>query len=67
MRMAKGGDEYVKYVAEQFIAYMETSKEERKQLKTSAKAKREPWLTRWFGYGPMSLLLWWRGLTGRHR
>ncbi len=64
--MAKG-DEYVKFVTERFVNYMETPREERKQIRTSAKARREPWLTRWFGYGPMSIMLWWRGRAERHR
>lgn len=66
VHMAKG-DEYVKYVAEQFVTYMETPREERRQIRTSAKARREHWLTRWFGYGPMSIMLWWRGRIERHR
>jgi hypothetical protein len=65
--MAKGGDEYVKYMTEQFVAYWETPKEERKLNKAQAKASREPWLTRWFGYAPMSVILWWRGRMGRQR
>ncbi len=65
--MAKGGDEYIKYVTEQVISYWETPKEERKQNRAIAKANREPWLTRWFGYAPMSFMLWWRGKTDRQR
>lgn len=61
--MAKS-DEYVKFVTQQFITYMETPREERKQTR---KARREPWLTRWFGWGPMSIMLWWRGRIQRHR
>ncbi|MBD2870212.1 YqzE family protein [Paenibacillus arenilitoris] len=61
------GDEYVKFVTEQFVQYIETPKAERKQTRTSARAQREPWLTRWFGWGPMSLMLWWRGITHRQR
>ncbi|WP_138751980.1 YqzE family protein [Paenibacillus sinopodophylli] len=64
--MAKG-DEYVKYITEQFVNYIETPREERKQTRMSAKARREPWLTRWFGLGPMSILIWWRGRTGGQR
>ncbi|MOA07643.1 hypothetical protein D3C78_1273500 [compost metagenome] len=59
--MAIKGDEYVKYMTEQLMAYMDTPRTERKQARTSAKARREPWLTRWFGWGPVSLMLWWRG------
>lgn len=63
----KGGSELVKYMTEQLVAYMETPAETRKQSRTSAKAAREPWLTRWFGWGPLSLMLWWRGKTDRQR
>lgn len=62
-----GGKELVKYMAEKFVAYVETPSEERKQAKTSAKANREHWLTRWFGWGPMSLVLWWRRREQRQR
>lgn len=64
--MAKGSD-LAKYVTEQFVTYMETPSEVRKQVKSTAKASREPWLTRWFGWGPVSLMLWWRGRAQRHR
>ncbi|QNK54447.1 YqzE family protein [Paenibacillus sp. PAMC21692] len=63
----KGGSDLVKYMTEQFITYMETPSETRKQAKTSAKAAKEPWLTRWFGFGGMSLMMWWRGRSGRQR
>jgi hypothetical protein len=63
----KGGSELVKYMTEQLVTYMETPAEARKQNKTSAKAAREPWLTRWFGFGGMSLMLWWRARAGRQR
>jgi hypothetical protein len=60
-------DDLVKYLTEQFVQYIETPKDERKQAKAAAKASREPWLTRWFGWGPASFLIWWRskGPKGR--
>jgi hypothetical protein len=64
--MAKG-DEYVKFMTEKLIAYIETPREERKQTNVLAKSRREHWLTRWFGWGPMSIMLWWRGRAERHR
>ncbi|MEK3882562.1 YqzE family protein [Paenibacillus sp. PL2-23] len=57
----KGGADYVKFVTERFVSYMETPAETRKLTRTSAKAQREPWLTRWFGWGPAGLMIWWRG------
>ncbi|WP_238327396.1 YqzE family protein [Paenibacillus gorillae] len=46
---------------------METPRAERKQTKASARAQREHWMTRWFGVGAMSVLLWWRGRAERQR
>lgn len=63
----KGGNDLAKYMAEQFIHYMETPKEQRRQTKSSAKALREPWLTRWFGWGPAGLVIWWRMKSERMR
>lgn len=63
----KGGSDLVKYMTEQFVNYMETPAEARKEARTSAKAIREPWLTRWFGWGPISLMLWWRSRADRQR
>lgn len=60
MEMADGGD-YLKYMTERFVTYLDTPKEQRKQSRSSAKATREPWLTRWFGWGPIGILMWWRG------
>ncbi|MCR2803767.1 YqzE family protein [Paenibacillus soyae] len=57
----KGGSDLVKYMTERFVEYVETPAETRKQARTSAKAAREPWLIRWFGWGPAGLLIWWRG------
>ncbi|MBW7454685.1 YqzE family protein [Paenibacillus sepulcri] len=58
-------DEWVKYVTEQFVQYVETSKDERKQSRQTAKASREPWLTKWFGIAPLGVALWWRSRSGR--
>ncbi|MFF2093942.1 YqzE family protein [Paenibacillus sp. NPDC058174] len=64
--MASGND-LIKYVTEQVVHYMETPRAERKQTKASARAQREHWMTRWFGVGAMSVLLWWRGRAERQR
>lgn len=62
-----GGKDYVKYVTEKLVTYVETPAEQRKQAKSSAKAVREHWLKRWFGWGPMGIILWWRSREQRHR
>lgn len=51
--------DYLKYVAERSVAYLNLPKEERRELR---KKKREPWLIRWFGQLlPMGIWIWWTG------
>lgn len=52
------GQEYVQYLTEQLVEYIDTPAEERKQAKKRAKAQKEQWLPRWFGVWGVSLLLW---------
>lgn len=52
------GQEYLQYMTEQFVDYIETPAAERKDAKKAAKALKEPWLLRWFGVGGASILLW---------
>ncbi len=57
------GSDYLKYVTERVVSYMERPKEEEKE-KREASGK-EPWLTRWFGMAPMGLMVWWATLSDR--
>ncbi|MFC6331419.1 YqzE family protein [Paenibacillus septentrionalis] len=52
------GQEYVQYLTEQLVEYMETPANQKNEAKKIAKAHKEPWLVRWFGVGGASLLLW---------
>jgi len=52
------GQEYLQYITEQFVDYIETPASTRKNAKKAAKALKEPWLLRWFGAGGASILLW---------
>ncbi|WP_127534668.1 YqzE family protein [Paenibacillus kobensis] len=66
--MADKRDELIKYVAGQFVTYIDTPSEVRKQKrmdKQAARAVREPWTTRWFGIAPLSLTLWFQGWRSR--
>ncbi|WJH34486.1 YqzE family protein [Paenibacillus aurantius] len=54
--MAKS-DELVKYITQRVVQYMETPKEQRKQVRLEKRA-REPWTVRWFGMLPMALSMW---------
>ncbi|RED56286.1 YqzE family protein [Cohnella lupini] len=51
------GSEYLKYVTEQVVSYMDTPADENE--KKHKKVSREPWLTKWFGVAPMGLMMWW--------
>ncbi|WP_284140389.1 YqzE family protein [Virgibacillus sp. LDC-1] len=52
------GDEYVKYLAGQFIAYLESTPEERKQQRVQQKNEKKKGLSnRWFGLLPFLIQL----------
>jgi len=66
------GSEYLKYVTERVVSYMERSEdrgdtEEEKDNKPHLpkKLSREPWVTRWFGIAPLGLMLWWGNRAAR--
>lgn len=50
-------NDYVKYVTEQFVKYVDTSKEERLHQKEKRKSEQAPVLTRMFGIIPLALML----------
>jgi hypothetical protein len=52
------GNEYLQYITEQLVEYIDKPAEDRKQAKKIAKAQKEQWLSRWFGVGGISLMLW---------
>jgi hypothetical protein len=57
------GSEYLKYVTEQVVSYMETPADE--DEKKHKKVSREPWLTKWFGVAPMGLMMWWNNTVDK--
>jgi hypothetical protein len=61
----KENDEYIKFMTERLVHYIEMPQEVRKDKRKTAKALREPWLTRWFGVGAFGLVLWLRGKNER--
>ena len=50
-------NDYVKYVTEQLVNYMDKPKEVRKELKTQKKLERDPVVTQLFGVIPLSIML----------
>lgn len=57
--MAIKTEDYIKYLTEKVVHYMDTPAEVRKEQRSLTKSAREPWLVRWFGLVPLSVLLWW--------
>ncbi|AJI22667.1 YqzE family protein [Priestia megaterium] len=53
-------NDYVKYMTQQFVQYMDQPKEERKTKKIQKKEERAPFANRWFGVIPLSFMLWYR-------
>ncbi|MBD3918575.1 YqzE family protein [Paenibacillus sp. PR3] len=67
--MADKRDEFFKFVGKQLVTYVGQPAEERqqrRQLRQEAKAMREPWMTRWFGIAPLSIMFWMNGWKKRH-
>jgi len=55
-------DELIKYLTEQFVNYMETPREVRKQTRASQRELREQWQYRWFGMIPLAIRMWADGM-----
>ncbi len=48
-------DEWIKYMTERVVNYIDTPVEQRKQSKLKRKSQQEHWLIRWFGMLPLAL------------
>ncbi len=55
--MADKAEDLVQYIAEKVSHYIDTPKEERKQLR-SQRSPKQDWLSRWFGVVPFALSMW---------
>ncbi|MDR4314412.1 Uncharacterised protein [Niallia circulans] len=49
-------NDYVKYLTQTFVQYMDQPKEERKKLRAERKGLKEPFMLRWFGILPYLIL-----------
>ncbi|WP_445490479.1 YqzE family protein [Niallia sp. 03133] len=45
-------NDYVKYLTQTFVQYMDQPKEQRKKLKAERRDNKEPFMLRWFGILP---------------
>jgi hypothetical protein len=55
--MSMKTNDYVKYITQTFVQYIDQPKEERKKMKQEKKDQKASFLFRWFGIFPYILLL----------
>ncbi|MDF2945720.1 MAG: hypothetical protein K0S51_399 [Bacillales bacterium] len=48
-------NDYIKYVTQEFVKYMNQPDEVKKKIKEEKKQNQEPFLTKWFGVLPISV------------
>ncbi|WP_400242347.1 YqzE family protein [Niallia sp. JL1B1071] len=53
-------NDYVKYLTQTFVQYMDQPKEERQKLRAARKGLKEPFMLRWFGILPYLILFSFR-------
>lgn len=53
-------NDYVKFVTQQIVSYMDQPKEERKRLKQARSQTKSPALSRWFGILPIAVMMMFR-------
>ncbi|GIP37926.1 hypothetical protein J31TS4_12060 [Paenibacillus sp. J31TS4] len=57
--MGKKTDEFVQYLTERVVVYIDTPREVRRQLRQERRSRyKEPWPLRWFGLLPYALSMW---------
>jgi hypothetical protein len=59
------GEEWVTYVTEKLLDYVETPRKIRKQTRAIHRKVREPWPYRWFGMVPYAIAMWLKGLLNK--
>lgn len=50
-------NDYVKYVTQQLVSYIDKPKELRKQMKEDKKIERDPFVSKWFGIFPFAIMM----------
>ncbi|MFD3447751.1 YqzE family protein [Microbacteriaceae bacterium 4G12] len=58
-------NDYVKFVTQQFVSYMDSPKQDRKQRRVQRRQEKEPFLIRWFGVLPLGTVLLYRKVFHR--
>ncbi|ANB61715.1 yqzE-like family protein [Anoxybacillus amylolyticus] len=53
-------NDYMKFMTQQFVRYMDQPKEERKRMREQRKQEKPPLLSHWFGMIPFALQMFFR-------
>ncbi|PGZ96369.1 YqzE family protein [Bacillus pseudomycoides] len=60
-------NDYIRYMTQQFVSYMDAPKADRKQKRQQRREEREPFLNRWFGMLPLSAALFYRQVKKKRK
>jgi hypothetical protein len=60
-------NDYIRYVTQQFVSYMDAPKADRKQKRQQRREEREPFLNRWFGMLPLSAAVFYRQVKKKRK
>lgn len=56
--MAIKTEDFIKYITEQVVTYIETPAEIRKENRKSMRNQKEAWSSKWFGMVPFAIRMW---------
>jgi len=57
--------EWLKWITEQFVLYLDTPRDIRRERRRQRRRMQPPWSVRWFGLVPLGLSMWLRRRPGR--
>ncbi|MEI4829253.1 MULTISPECIES: YqzE family protein [Bacillus] len=60
-------NDYIRYMTQQFVSYMDAPKADRKQKRQQRREEREPFLNRWFGVLPLSAAVFYRQVKKKRK
>jgi hypothetical protein len=53
-------NDLVKYLTQQFVTYLDSPKDHRKQVKNTKKSSQPPFILRWFGIIPFGFMMFFK-------